>query len=296
MLLKSSVCACSVAQLWLTLFQPCTVVHQAPLSMAFPRQEYWSRLPLPPQGMSPTQGSNLRLLHLLQWEAGSLLLGHLGSPKVKYLLLKYWSRETSPQYLLVTESSGKADLAKLFRGRGRWSVLCPTDHFGKDGELNVLWRTSYSTVRDWLYLPQADLLLWFLWPTSLRGQHLSPPLSMRWWGDGGGRDSAHFSGRNTHFMNQALAEDGDLWSSQLAPSDGSTPGVSWGVCDRSLVWSSFCPGVDLSYLPVGPGGRRGGPSTVPPVLPGMQSLQDGPGGGKGPEKCWRLPLLVGWVL
>ena len=43
MLLKSSVCACSVAQLWLTLFQPCTVVHQAPLSMAFPRQEYWSR-------------------------------------------------------------------------------------------------------------------------------------------------------------------------------------------------------------------------------------------------------------
>ena len=29
---------------------PLTVVHQAPLSMGFPRQEYWSRLPFPPLG------------------------------------------------------------------------------------------------------------------------------------------------------------------------------------------------------------------------------------------------------
>ena len=29
---------------------PRTVDHQAPLSMGFPRQEYWSRLPVPPPG------------------------------------------------------------------------------------------------------------------------------------------------------------------------------------------------------------------------------------------------------
>ena len=29
---------------------PWTVAHQAPLSMEFSRQEYWSRLPCPPQG------------------------------------------------------------------------------------------------------------------------------------------------------------------------------------------------------------------------------------------------------
>ena len=29
---------------------PVTVAHQAPLSMEFSRQEYWSRLPFPPQG------------------------------------------------------------------------------------------------------------------------------------------------------------------------------------------------------------------------------------------------------
>ena len=29
---------------------PCTVAHQAPLSMGFPRQEYWNGLPFPPPG------------------------------------------------------------------------------------------------------------------------------------------------------------------------------------------------------------------------------------------------------
>ena len=36
----------------------------------------------------PTQGSNQRLLCLLHWQAGSLLLSHLGSPKVLYSLPK----------------------------------------------------------------------------------------------------------------------------------------------------------------------------------------------------------------
>ena len=35
-----------VAQLCLTLRDPMTVAYQAPLSMGFPRQEYWSGLPL----------------------------------------------------------------------------------------------------------------------------------------------------------------------------------------------------------------------------------------------------------
>ena len=35
---------------------PQTVVHQPPLSMGFPRQEYWSGLPLPSQGDFPNPG------------------------------------------------------------------------------------------------------------------------------------------------------------------------------------------------------------------------------------------------
>ena len=35
---------------------PWTVVHQPPLSMGFPRQEYWSVLPCPPLGHLPNPG------------------------------------------------------------------------------------------------------------------------------------------------------------------------------------------------------------------------------------------------
>ena len=56
---------------------PWTAALQAPLSMGFPRQEYWSGLPLPSPGDLPDPGSNLFLLH---WEADPLPLNHLGSP------------------------------------------------------------------------------------------------------------------------------------------------------------------------------------------------------------------------
>ena len=41
------VCACMHAQLCLTFCDPWTITHQAPLSLEFSRQEYWSWLVLP---------------------------------------------------------------------------------------------------------------------------------------------------------------------------------------------------------------------------------------------------------
>ena len=41
----------------LTLCEPMTVAHQAPLSIAFSRQEYWSGLPFPAPGYLPDPGS-----------------------------------------------------------------------------------------------------------------------------------------------------------------------------------------------------------------------------------------------
>ena len=38
---------------------PQTVAHQTPLSTEFSRQEYWSGLPFPSQGIFPTQALNL---------------------------------------------------------------------------------------------------------------------------------------------------------------------------------------------------------------------------------------------
>ena len=55
-----------VAKSCLTLATPWTVARQAPLSMGFSRQEYWSGLPFLLQGIFLTQGSNPGLLHCRQ--------------------------------------------------------------------------------------------------------------------------------------------------------------------------------------------------------------------------------------
>ena len=86
-------CSCARAKLLqscLTLCDPWTVALQASRSMGFSRQEYWIGLPCPPPGDLPDLGSNLlfslfffpnlRLLHLLHWQAGSLLLVPPGKP------------------------------------------------------------------------------------------------------------------------------------------------------------------------------------------------------------------------
>ena len=58
---------------------PWTIAHQAPLSVGFPRQEYWSGFPFPPPGDLPDPGLNPSLLCLLHWQADSLSLRHQGS-------------------------------------------------------------------------------------------------------------------------------------------------------------------------------------------------------------------------
>ena len=50
---------------------PRTVAHQAPLSLGFPRQEYWSRLPCPPLGDLPYPGIELMSLISPAWQADS---------------------------------------------------------------------------------------------------------------------------------------------------------------------------------------------------------------------------------
>ena len=70
MLLQS----CLTVTLW-------TVAHQTPLSMVFPRQEYWSELPCPPPGDPPNPG--IKPLSLIPTCIGRWVLyhqHHLGSP------------------------------------------------------------------------------------------------------------------------------------------------------------------------------------------------------------------------
>ena len=63
---------CSVASVMSNSATQWTVAHQAPLSMGFSRQEYWSGLTFPPPGDLLDPGIDLCLLPLLHWQAGSL--------------------------------------------------------------------------------------------------------------------------------------------------------------------------------------------------------------------------------
>ena len=68
-----------------TLATPRTTAHQAPLSMGFPRQEYWSGLPFPSPGELPDPGTKPRSPEL---QADSLLTELQGKPKRGLWLFK----------------------------------------------------------------------------------------------------------------------------------------------------------------------------------------------------------------
>ena len=72
---------CLVSKSCLTPFDLMDCGRQAPLSMGFPRQEYWSGLPFL-QGIFRTQRLNPHLLH---WQEDCLPLNHLGSPRFVFL-------------------------------------------------------------------------------------------------------------------------------------------------------------------------------------------------------------------
>ena len=76
------VCLLSHAQLFVN---PWVVGCQAPLSMGFSRQKYWTRLPFPSPGALPNPGVKPTSLVSATLQAHGLPLCHLGSPYVSIL-------------------------------------------------------------------------------------------------------------------------------------------------------------------------------------------------------------------
>ena len=65
-----------------------TVARQAPLSMGFSRQEYWSGLPCPPPGELPDSGIEPTSPAAPALQAVSLPLSHQGSPLKSIFIYK----------------------------------------------------------------------------------------------------------------------------------------------------------------------------------------------------------------
>ena len=91
------VCMCTVHAQVCDFVTPWTLAHQAPLSMVFSRQEYWSGLPCPSPGDLPNPGikptslaspgiGRQILYHCTTWEASQFII--LNQLKYKSLLSK----------------------------------------------------------------------------------------------------------------------------------------------------------------------------------------------------------------
>ena len=108
----ASIHAQSLSCVWL-FGTPWIVAPQAPLLMGFPRQEYWSGLPLPTPGDLPDP-------EFPDWQADSLPLSHQGSPHewVYCPLLKRL----------------QSDLLALLSCKDTWRVSEPESRFPPDTE------------------------------------------------------------------------------------------------------------------------------------------------------------------
>ena len=86
----------SVVSLFVTLW---TVAYQSPLSMEFPRQEYWSGLPCPAPGDLPNPGVKPISPASSALQGDSLPLSHQGSPN-KPILTHYFYLDFLSLYLV----------------------------------------------------------------------------------------------------------------------------------------------------------------------------------------------------
>ena len=78
------VCVCMLSQA--VMPNSLQLTYQAPLSMGFPRQEYWSRWPFPSPKDLPDPGIEPKSPTL---QADALPLSHQGRPENRMEVLKY---------------------------------------------------------------------------------------------------------------------------------------------------------------------------------------------------------------
>ena len=135
---------CHISHVWLSV-APWTVAHQAPLSMEFPRQEYWSGLPCPPPGDLPNSGIEPASPTPPSLQVDSWPLSQLGSPVCSVL---NWIP-------LCRDQSSCMEDASLAVGHFRHTASVTLSSLGNSGLQILTWE-------NWLFV----LFLPFLFDLS----------------------------------------------------------------------------------------------------------------------------------
>ena len=112
--------SCLVTKSCLTLVSPWTVAHQAPLSLGFPRKEYWSGLPFPPPGDHPDQGSK-RIFCIGRWNL------YCWATREAPILTYLWHTEVRQWffYVFMLQSSWSHQNSTVYFGTGKMGVKTP---------------------------------------------------------------------------------------------------------------------------------------------------------------------------
>ena len=127
-----------------------TIAHQAPLSMRFPRQEYWSRFPFPPSGDLPDSRIKLVSPTYPVWQADSLPLSQKAVVTINVGLRK---REIE-EYEFVWLISGLQGAFQL------WKILFhQLDKFTSLGDVDI--KIDYKYLFWSFSSPYPDTLVMF---------------------------------------------------------------------------------------------------------------------------------------
>ena len=167
------------------LATPWTIAHQAPPSMEFSRQEYWSGLPFPSPGDLPDPGIDPGLLH-----CGQRLyrLSHQGSlhliPFSKCISVKR-GRKTKHNFCFPGGSDGKASACNAgnpgsIHGSGR----SPGEGNGNQLQYSCLensmdggawWVTAHGVTKSWTQLSNFTFTFHFHALEKEMATHSSTP-------------------------------------------------------------------------------------------------------------------------
>ena len=148
-------CCCFVAKSHQTLVNPWAVAHQAPLSMQFPKQEYWSGLPFPSPGDLPNTGIEPRYWTHVSCLAGRFVTtGPLGKPKVR------------------NESETRSVMSNSLQPDGLYSPWNSPGQITGVGSLSLLQGTCSTQGSNW-GLPHCR---WILYQLS----HKESPRILEW--------------------------------------------------------------------------------------------------------------------
>ena len=132
-----------------------TVAHQAPLSMGFPRQEYWSGLPFPAPGNLSDPGTELTSLH---WQADSSPQSCLGSPDCTQIILIIYHFPCGSAGKETTCNEGDLGLIpELGRSPGEGNSY-PLQYSDLENSMDSIVHGVTKSGQDWLSLHFSSLL------------------------------------------------------------------------------------------------------------------------------------------